>query len=130
MSVQRSWSGSPFEQKAGYCRAVRVGNHVWVAATAPFNDDGTVAAVGDMRRQTERSLEIIAEALKELGADVANVVATRMFVTDISRVTELSEAHRAMFADNPPAASLFEVAKLVHPDLLIEIEAEAVVPDD
>lgn len=130
MTVQRSWSGSPFEEKAGYCRAVRVGNHIWVSATAPFNDDGTVAAVNDMRGQTRRSLQIISEALTELGADITNVVATRMFVTDISRVAELSEAHREVFADTPPAASLYEVAKLVHPDLLIEIEAEAVVSDD
>jgi enamine deaminase RidA (YjgF/YER057c/UK114 family) len=127
MSVSRVWSGSPFEEKAGYCRAVRVDDHIWVAATAPFNDDGTVTSVGDLRGQTARALEIIAEALEELGSGIYDVVITRMFVTDISRASELSEAHREVFADHPPAATLVEVSALVHPDLLIEIEVEAVV---
>lgn len=129
MTVRRIWSGSPFEEKAGYCRAVRVDNHIWVAATAPFAPDGSVVAVGDMAGQTARCLEIILEALAALDADASHVVATRMFVTDISRAAELSEAHRAVFADHPPAASLVEVSALVHPDLLIEIEAEARIPD-
>lgn len=128
--MQRVWSGSPFEEKAGYCRAVRHGNHIWVAATAPFLDDGSVAGLDDMKAQTARCLEIIGEAVAELGSDISHVTATRMFVTDISRVAELSEAHREVFADHPPAASLVEVSALVHPDLLIEIEAEGVVPDD
>lgn len=128
--MQRVWSGSPFEEKAGYCRAVRSGNHIWVAATAPFLDDGSIAGVGDMKAQTTRCLEIIAEAVAELGSDISHVTATRMFVTDITRTAELSEAHREFFADHPPAASLVEVSALVHPDLLIEIEAEAVVEDD
>lgn len=130
MRRQRVWSGSPFEEKAGYCRAVRVGDHVWIAATAPFNDDGSVAAIGDMKGQTARALTIIGAALGELGGSISDVVATRMFVTDITRTEELSAAHQEVFAENPPAASLVEVAKLVHPDLLIEIEAEAVISDD
>lgn len=130
MTVRRVWSGSPFEEKAGYCRAVRVGNHVWVAATAPFNEDGSVAAVGDMQGQTTRALQIIGQAVSELGGDISDIVATRMFVTDIERTSELAEAHRQIFATHPPAASLVEVSKLVHPDLLIEIEAEAVITDD
>lgn len=128
MIVRRSWSGSPFEEKAGYCRAIRVGDRIWVAATAPFGPDGAVVAVGDMAGQTSRCLEIILNALAELDAEASHVVATRMFVTDISRAAELSEAHRAVFADHPPAATLVEVSALVHPDLLIEIEAEAMVP--
>lgn len=127
MTARRVWSGSPFEDKAGYCRAVRVGDHIWVAATAPFNDDGSVAAKGDMRGQTARCLEIIGSAIRELGGEISHVVATRMYVTDISRADELSDAHREVFAQHPPAASLYGVAALVHPDILIEIEAEAVV---
>lgn len=130
MTVERSWSGSPWESRAGYCRALRAGSHIWVAATGPFESDGSVAAPGDMRAQTARVLQIIAEALTELDSDISHVVATRMFVTDIGRADELSEAHRAVFVDHPPAASLVEVAKLVHPDALIEIEAEAVVLDE
>lgn len=129
MTRRRVWSGSPFEEKAGYCRAVRAGDHIWIAATAPFEDDGSVSSVGDMEGQTRRVLQIIAEALAELDADLSHVVATRMFVTDISRTAELSVAHREAFAGHPPAASLVEVAGLVHPDLLIEIEAEAFVTD-
>ncbi len=128
--MERVWSGSPFEEKAGYCRAVRSGNHIWVAATAPFLDDGSIAGVGDMKAQTARCLEVIVDAVNQLGGDVAHITATRMFVTDITRTPELSEAHREVFAEHPPAASLVEVSALVHPDLLIEIEAEAVVPDD
>lgn len=127
MTTQRSWSGAAWEQKAGYCRALRVGDHVWVAGTAPFMDDGSVAAPGDLGGQTRRCLQIIAAALEELGAAPGHVVATRMYVTDISRAAELSDAHRQMFAHHPPIATLVEVSALVHPDILVEVEAEAVV---
>lgn len=130
MRIRRSWSGSPWETRAGYCRAVRSGTRVWVAGTAPFESNGSVSAPGDMRAQTARVLEIIAEALSDVGSDISHVVATRMFVTDISRAAELADAHLAVFADHPPVATLVEVTALVHPDVLIEIEAEAVVPDD
>jgi len=130
MTTKRVWSGSPWEETAGYCRAVRVGSHVWVAGTAPFLDDGSVAASGDLAAQTARCLEIIAAALEELGAGPADVVITRMYVTDISRAGEVSEAHRTMFGAAPPAATLVEVSALVHPDVLIEIEVEALVRDE
>lgn len=130
MSISRVWSGSPFEEKAGYCRAIRIDDRIWVAATAPFSDDGTVAAVGDMKGQTARALEIIADALEQLDARMSDVVITRMYVTDISRAAELSEAHHRAFSEHPPAATLVEVSALVHPDLLIEIEVEAVVSHD
>jgi isochorismate pyruvate lyase len=130
MTTRRVWSGSPWEKTAGYCRAVRVGNHVWVAGTAPFRDDGSVAAPGDLAAQTERCLEIIASALQELDSRPADVVVTRMYVTDISRAGEASEAHRRMFGAAPPAATLVEVSALVHPDVLIEVEVEALVHDE
>lgn len=129
MTVQRSWSGSPWEVKAGYCRAVRVGGVIKVAATAPFGPDGDVMHVGDLAGQTTRCLEIILDALAELGGQASDVVVTRMYVTDISRTSELAEPHRLVFGAHPPAATLVEVAGLVHPDILIEIEAEAVVLD-
>lgn len=130
MTTNRVWSGSPWEETAGYCRAVRVGSHVWVAGTAPFLDDGSVAAPGDLAAQTARCLEIIGGALEELGSRPADVVVTRMYVTDISRAGEVSEAHREMFGATPPAATLVEVSALVHPDVLIEVEVEALVRDD
>lgn len=130
MRTNRVWSGSPWEETAGYCRAVRVGDHVWVAGTAPFLENGEVAAPGDLAAQTERCLEIISAALTELGAQPAHVVVTRMYVTDISRAGEVSDAHRAMFGATPPAATLVEVSALVHPDVLIEVEVEALVRDE
>lgn len=130
MTIRRVWSGSPWEEAAGYCRAVRVGNHVWVAGTAPFLDDGSVAAPGDLAAQSERCLEIIVSALEELGSGPADVVVTRMYVTDIRRAGEISEAHRRVFGAAPPAATLVEVSALVHPDVLIEIEVEALVGDE
>lgn len=127
MTTSRSWSGSPWETRAGYCRAIRAGDHVRVAGTAPFLDDGSVAAPGDLEGQTRRCLDIIATALDELGAQPQHVISTRMYVTDISRVAEVTEPHRAMFGEHPPATTLVEASALVHPDILIEIEAEAIV---
>ena len=130
MATQRVWSGSPFEERVGYCRAVRVDDHIWVAGTAPFADDGTIAAPGDLGGQLRRCLEIIRDALIELGSGPEHVVVTRMYVTDISRTGEVADPHREMFGDHPPAATLVEVSALVHPDILIEVEVEARVRDD
>lgn len=130
MIPKRVWSGSPWEERAGYCRAIRVGDRIWISGTAPFGEEGEVVATGDLAGQTSRCLQIIAEALAELGAKPADVVITRMFVTDIARAAELSGPHREMFGGHPPASTLVEVAALVHPDILIEIEVEAVVSDD
>ncbi len=130
VSTQRVWSGSPWEPIAGFCRAVRVGDRIWVAGTAPFAPDGSVACPGDPAGQAARCLEIIGEALAGLGAGLQHVVATRMYVTDISRATEVAEAHRRAFGSHPPAATLVRAAGLVHPGLMVEIEAEAVVRDE
>lgn len=127
MDTIRSWSGSPWEERAGYCRAVRVGDRVWVAATAPFAEDGTIVAPGDLAEQTRRCLDLVTQGLRDVGAAASDVVATRMYVTDITRAGELSDPHREMFGSAPPAATLVEVSALVHPDALIEVEAEASV---
>lgn len=128
-STQRVWSGSPWEPIVGFCRAVRVGDRIWIAGTAPFAPDGSVACPGDPAGQAARCLEIIGEALAALGAGLQHVVATRMYVTDMSRAAEVGEAHRRAFGAHPPAATLVQVAGLVHPSLMVEIEAEAVVRD-
>jgi len=126
MSFQRAFSKAPWESEIGYCRALRAGEHIYVTGTAPVVDDGGVFALGDGYTQARRCLQIIERALRELGADLLHVVRTRMFVTDIQRWTEYGRAHRECFAAHPPATTMVEVRALIHPDMLIEIEADAV----
>jgi len=111
----------------GYCRALRAGNTIWVTGTAPVEPDGEVTAPGDGYAQGKRCLEIIREALEELGAGLRHVVRTRIFVTDIDRWEAYGQAHREAFGEHPPTTTLVEVSRLIHPDMLIEIEAVAVV---
>ena len=111
----------------GYSRAVRVGNVVQVAGTtATLN--GEVVGVGDAYRQTGVALEIIQEALEQAGARLEDVVRTRIFVTDISQWEEVGRAHGEVFRDIRPAATMVQVAALIDPDHLVEIEAEAIIP--
>ena len=127
MPFQRVFSGAAWESHVGYCRALRAGDRVFVTGTAPMNSDGTVHAPGDAYSQTLKCLEIIAEALNGLGADFSDVTRTRMFVTDIDRWEEYGRAHSEVLGAHPPATTMIQVARLVHPDMLIEIEADAVV---
>jgi enamine deaminase RidA (YjgF/YER057c/UK114 family) len=126
---QRISSGAPFEASFGYCRAVRVGRRIWVSGTTSFDDDGNVVGPGDPRAQTERILAIIASALAQAGASLNDVVRTRIFTTDISRWEEIGAVHGKVFGDVRPASTLVEVPALIDPELMVEIEAEAVVPD-
>jgi len=126
MNPTRVFSGATWESKVGYCRAVRAGEHIYVSGTAPIDDEGQVFAPGDAYRQARRCLEIIEQALKELGCGREAVVRTRMFVTDIARWEEYGRAHGEFFSERPPATSMVEVRSLVHRDFLIEIEADAV----
>jgi len=123
---RRTWTGAPWEAEVGYCRAVRVGDRIWVTGTAPVADDGGVHAPGDAYEQARRCLDLIERALRDLGADLSAVVRTRMFVTDVSRWPDYGRAHRERFAGHPPATTMVEVRALIHPDMLIEIEADAV----
>ncbi|MGM0670306.1 MAG: RidA family protein [Gemmatimonadota bacterium] len=127
MTFHRSFSGAPWEEEVGYCRALRTGKNVYVTGTAPVDPDGSVHASGDGYRQTVRCIEIIREALEELGGNLGRVVRTRMFVTDIARWEEFAQGHREAFSAHPPATTLVEVRSLIHPDMLIEIEAEAIL---
>lgn len=120
-------SGAPWESRAGYSRAVRVGDRVFVSGTAPVAEDGSVAAVGDPYRQACRCIEIIQRALEDAGAGLEHVVRTRMFVTDISQWESIARAHHEAFGEVMPATSMVEVAKLIHPDMLVEIEADALI---
>ena len=128
MTVKRAFSGAPWEQEIGYCRAVRSGCHVYVTGTAPVAESGGVHAPGDAYEQAKRCLEIIAIALRDVGATPEHVVRTRMFVTDIRRWAEFGRAHREVFGAHPPAATMVEVTGLIDPEMLIEIEADAVLP--
>ena len=124
---QRSFSGAPWEERVGYCRALRAGDHVFVTGTAPVAEGGGVHAVGDGYGQALRCFEIIREALAAHGADMSDVVRTRMFVTDIERWEEYGRAHQQTFGAHPPTTTMVEVSRLIDPAMLIEIEADAVV---
>lgn len=125
--MRRAFTGAPWEKRYGYCRAVRAGDHVYVSGTAPVADDGSCFAPGDAYAQARRCLEIAGRALRELGADLSQVVRTRMYVTDIARADEYGRAHGEVFGAHPPATAMVEVKALIDPAMLIEIELDAVV---
>ena len=120
-------SGSPWEASVGYSRAVRVGNVVHVAGTTA-TVGGEVVGVDDAYEQTRVVLGIIRSALEEAGATLSDVVRTRIFVTDISRWEEVGRAHGEVFGAIRPAATMVQVAALIDPQHLVEIEAEAIIP--
>ena len=124
--AQRVFSGAPWEKKVGYCRAIRSGNFVAVSGTTSVNPDGKVHAPGDAYAQACRCFEIIAQALGNVGCELKDVLRTRMFVTDISRWEEFGRAHAKFFADHPTATSMVEVKALIDPQMLVEIEVDAV----
>lgn len=111
----------------GYCRAVRVGDRVFVSGTAPVAADGSTHAPGDAYAQTKRCIEIALAAMRELGAGAEHVVRTRMYVTDIARFADYGRAHAEAFGRAPPATAMVEVKALVAPEMLVEIEIDAVV---
>ena len=120
-------SGAPWESRVGYCRAVRAGNVVAVSGSAPVDRDGQRVGEGDMYRQAQRCIEVISEALHTLGAGLDDVVRTRMFVTDIDQWEAVGRAHAEAFGAAPPATSMVEVARLIDPRMLVEIEADAII---
>lgn len=126
MPFKRVFSGAPWESKVGYCRAVKAEDHIFISGTAPVDDQGDVFDAGDGYAQAKRCLEIIDKTLRELGSSRSAVVRTRMFVTDISRWEEYGRAHGEFFAQHPPATSMVEVRSLIHEDMLIEIEVDAI----
>lgn len=126
---RRVFSGAPWEAQVGYCRALRAGDRIFVTGTASVAPGGGVHAPGDAYGQTRRCLDIIAAALGELGAGLEHVVRTRMFTTDIDRWPDIGRAHREAFGGHPPTTTLVEVRRLIDPAMLIEIEADAVVPE-
>jgi enamine deaminase RidA (YjgF/YER057c/UK114 family) len=125
MSVLRFGSGAPWEGIVGYSRVVVRGEAAWVSGTTSMLN-GSVAHPGDAAAQTRQALEIIAESLQRAGFSINDVVRTRIFVTDISRWDEIGRAHGEVFGDVRPATTMVQVAALIDPDMLVEIEADAV----
>ena len=129
MSRQLVSSVSYLEPVIGFSRAVRVGNIVVVGGTAPIRAEGGTAAVGDVCDQTRRCLEIIAKALADAGSSLEHVTRTRIILTDIGLWKDAARAHAEAFATIRPVTTLMQVTAFVDPDWLVEIEAEAVIPD-
>ena len=125
--TKRVSSGGPFEDVVGYSRAVAAGDQVWVSGCTSVLD-GRVMHAGDMGAQAARAIGVIETALAEVGAALADVVRTRIYVTDIARWREVADAHRAAFGEVRPAATMVEVSALIDPGMLVEIEAVAYQP--
>ena len=122
-------SGTKWEPIVGYCRTVRVGNIVYVAGTTATDEQGNLVGIGDARTQTIQVLNNIKRALEAVGTRLEDVVRTRIYVTDITKWEEIGKVHGEFFRQILPATTMVEVKSLVNPQMLVEIEVEAIVDE-
>ncbi len=129
MERERVTTDTPWEAKVGYSRAVRVGPHVHVSGTTATDSEGEIVGKGDAYRQAVQAIANIRAALEAIGSRLQDVVRTRMYVTDIGSWEEVGRAHQEAFGAVRPAATMVEVRRLVNPEMLVEIEVEAILPE-